>query len=152
MGIKHLILSELSKELIGGQNMSKVKQLTEAQVKELRQFKNKPNGDMLYWDRLAEIYADDADMIERINFEKSYLESVRAIPLSYASHWKTEKAYLDTVDDFNKMVGYTSEPESEPEFKDCLLEEIAAKFGIDIDINGDGMTSFEKYRKNKDRR
>ena len=131
--------------------MSEVKQLTQEQVAELRQFKYKPNGDKLYWDKMAEFYADDKEVLERIEFEKSYLESLEAIPYEWASHWKTQKAYLDTVDDFNKMVGYTPEVKTEPEFQDCLLEEIAAKFGIDIDINGDGMTSFEKYRNRKNK-
>lgn len=129
--------------------MKEVRQLTPEEVKELRSYKYKANGDMLYWDRLAEIYKDDAEILKRIEFQKGYLESLKAIPLAYACHWKTERTYLDTVDDFNAMVGYTPEEKDEPEFKDCLLEEIAAKFGIDIDINGDGMTSFEKYKNRK---
>ena len=89
-------------------------------------------------------------MLKRIEFERNYLLSVESIPYEFASHWKTQKAYLDTVDEFNKLVGYTPEEKPEPEFEHCLLEEIAAKFGIDIDINGDGMTSFEKYKSKKD--
>lgn len=138
-----------------------IRQLTQEQVEELRGFKYKQDGDMLYWDKMAEFYSDVPDILERIEFEKGYLESLRAIPYTYASHWKTERMYLDTVDEFNRMVGY--EPEDDGEdgdnngagsgkgYKDCLLEEIAAKFGIDIDINGDGMTSFEKYRNGKDK-
>ena len=129
--------------------MSTVTKLTHEQIVELQSFKYKPNGDMLYWDKMAEFYKDDPNILKRIEFEKSYLESLIAIPLSYASHWKTEKAYLETVDDFNTLVGYTPEEKDEQQFEDCLLEEIAAKFGIDIDINGDGITSFEKYKNKK---
>lgn len=129
--------------------MSEVRKLTENEVRELRECKCKPNGDKLFWDKIAEFYKNDPKVLKRIEFEKQYLLSVEAIPYEFASHWKTEKEYLKTVDDFYEMVGYTQLKENAKDFEDCLLEEIAAKFGIDIDINGDGMTSFEKYRNKK---
>lgn len=119
------------------------RKLTEAQVEELRKCKYEVDGDMLFWDKMAEYYSDSPDVLERIEFEKSYLLSVRSIPCEYPCHWKTQNCYLDTVKDFNNAVGYTDKG-PEP-FEDNLFEKIAAKFGIDIDINGDGMTSLEKY-------
>lgn len=128
------------------EKLNVTRKLTEAEVAELRTYKYKPGGDRLYWDRMAEIYADEPTVLERIEFEKQYLDSLDAIPYEYPCHWKTQKCYLDTVNDFNEAVGYT--PEEKPEVEDCLLEEIAAKFGIDIDINKDGITSLEKYGPN----
>lgn len=124
-----------------------MKKLTDDQVLALRECKHVLNGDMLFWDKMAEFYADDPEVLERIAFEKKYLECLNAIPYSYNAYWKTRQTYFDTVDAFNAMVGYTGSTEHKKEFEDCLLEQIAATFGLDIDINGDGVTSFEKYRK-----
>ena len=124
-----------------------MRKLTESEVAELRTFKYKPNGDELYWDRMAEFYADDPETLEEIDYEKQLLLSVRQVPLGYQHYSGCIKMYLDSVDAFNEKVGYTPEPEKE--YPEVLMEKIAAKFGIDIDINGDGITSFEAYRKNK---
>lgn len=121
-----------------------MRKLTENEIKDLRQYKNKPDGDMLYWEHLDKIYKDDKDALSKIQFLKQYLLGVKSIPFGYASRDKTERTYMDAVDAFNAEIGYTPE---EDNTEDCLLEEIAARFGIDIDINGDGKTSFEKYRK-----
>lgn len=122
------------------------RKLTKEQVQELRECKGKAGGDMLFWEKMERFYADCPEVMERIEFEKNYLLSLDAIPYTYPCYWKTQKTYLATVEEFCESVGY--EMEKEEGYEDCLLEEIAAKFGIDIDINGDGITSFEKYRKN----
>ena len=43
-----------------------MRKLTEEEVKELRTYKTKDNGEELYWDRLAEIYSDDIEALDRI--------------------------------------------------------------------------------------
>lgn len=121
-----------------------MKKLNEDEIKELQACAHMPNGDEIYWDKCAEFYEGDKEASERISFMKGYLLSVKSIPLGYSSRMKTEKAYRDLVDEFNKEIGYVPEKE---EFEDNLLEKIAAKFGINIDINGDGLTSFDKYRR-----
>ena len=125
-----------------------MRKLTEEEVKELRTYKTKDNGEELYWDRLAEIYSDDIEALDRIHFEKRYLYSLKCIPVSYQSYGKTLKAYLASVDEFNKEIGYTDAPRS-AEAPDNFLEMIAARFGLDVDINGDGFTSFDKYKAGK---
>lgn len=127
-------------------NITAKKKLSQMQIEELHRCKYMPDGDMAYWDKMSEFYSDEPEILELIDFEKQYLVSLNAIPYEYPCHWKTERCYLDTVKEFNKIVGYESEEQPPVGFEDCLLEQIAAKFGIDIDINGDGITSFEKYR------
>lgn len=124
-----------------------MRKLTEEEVNELRAFKYEENGDELYWNKLAEIYSDDQDALEKIHFMKNYLLSVRAIPLTFQSHDKTVRTYLESVDAFNSEIGYTPEPHDQV-MVDNFLEKIAAKFGINIDINGDGITSFDRYGNN----
>lgn len=126
-----------------------MRKLTEEEVLELRKCKHILNGDMIFWEKMAGFYKDDPEALERIDFEKKYLQCLNAIPYSYNAHWKTQKTYFATVDEFNALAGYTGAGEHKKEYENCLLEEIAAKFGIDIDINGDGVTSFEKYRREK---
>lgn len=118
----------------------KVRKLTNQQIDELKVL----NG-IQFWDKMAEFYQDDEEVSRKIEFEKSYLSSSEAIPTGYPCYWKTQKTYMDTVKDFCEMVGFPVE--EEPEFEDCFLEKAAAKLGIDVDINGDGITSFEKYKK-----
>lgn len=122
-----------------------MRKLTEDEVKVLRAFKYQPDGDIKYWDKMAYFYSDDSETLKRIEFERRYAESVHSIPLMYGSYDKTRKQYLATVDEFNAECGYTPEPKNAP-IPDNLMEKIAARFGIDIDIDGDGITSFEHYR------
>ena len=106
-----------------------MRKLTEQEVLELRAFKTMENGDELFWDRLAEIYSDDIEALDRIHFEKRYLYSVKCIPLAYQSYGKSLAAYLETVDEFNAQIGYTDE-EPDPEKPDEFLETIAERFGL----------------------
>lgn len=126
-----------------------MKKLTEDEVKVLRGFRNQPDGDIKYWDKMADFYADDPDTLKRIEFERKFAESIHCIPLGYGSYDKTRQQYLDTVDEFNKEAGYTPEPKEEL-VPDNLMEKLAARFGIDIDVDGDGITSFEHYKNKKD--
>lgn len=126
--------------------MKIVHKLTPEENSELRRFKYVENGDELYWQRLSEIYKDEPEVIEKIKFFEGYLYSVKSIPFNYGSYQKTLNSYLSSVDKFNKEIGYVSESDEKPPYEDNLLEKIAEKLGINIDINGDGYTSFDKYR------
>ncbi|MCR4669044.1 MAG: hypothetical protein K5774_06740 [Clostridia bacterium] len=119
-----------------------MRKLTEEEVLELRTYKTKENGDELYWDRLAEIYADDIEALDKIHFEKRYLYSVKCIPLAYQSYGKTLEAYLETVDEFNKEIGYTDEA-PDPDKPDEFLGTIAERFGLDFDLGSGTFTPRE---------
>lgn len=125
-----------------------MRKLNEKEIEILKGIEKESGYDLPFWDKMAEIYQNDDGVLKRIKFEEDYCRSVKAIPVGYNCHWKTQRTYMDTVEQFCIEAGYPNAEEVE-EFEDSILEKIAERFGIDIDINGDGMTSFEKYRKNR---
>ncbi len=124
-----------------------MRQLTPEEVLVLEQFKNVPDGDLKFWDKIAEFYADDTEALKRIEFERKFLLSVRMIALGFGSFDKTRQEYLDSVDEFLSAVGYPIAKKEAAEPAENILEKIFAAVGIDVDVDGDGVTSFQHYKK-----